>query len=336
MCKDSKPSSHRRVTLKDVARAAGVHVGTASKALSGTGAMTEDTRQRVRMAAADLGYMPDPMLGALAAYRKAIREEQYHGTLAWLLIDQHCDPVHYEAISLLKVECEPLAMQLGYRLEEFRLLGLPPGRMEGMLKARGIEGLLLPPMMRPGQKLDIDLSGFAAVAIGSSLAAPQLNRVQPYQFANIRLLVKALRLQGFRRIGFWLPKRLGDRTQGAYSAGFWLAQEDMPMSERLPICRPDDFDGTAFLEWFHTHQPDHLIGVPEPFNIWMNEAGLDPVPISFFGELPGETHGGLLLNENWPMICHSALRMLDGMLRHGDRGIPQLPRIVHLPGSLPI
>ena len=329
------PASARRVTLKDVARVAGVHVGTVSKALSGTGTIPDATRERIRTVAAELGYVPDPMLRALAAYRKSIREEQYHGTIAWLLIDQHRDPVHYEAISLLRKTCERTARHLGYRLEEFRLAGLPSGRMEEMLKARGIEGLLMPPMTRPGQRLEIDLSGFASVAIGSSLTAPLLNRVQPHQMANICQLVQELRSQGFRRIGFWLPKRLGDRAQGAYSAGFWLAQEDMPREERVPICRPDDFDGAAFLEWYHAHQPDHLIGVPGPFNDWMNEAGLTPVPISFFGELPGETHGGVLLNENWPMICLSALRMLDGMLRHGERGIPHPPRIVHLPGSLP-
>ncbi|MEA5119798.1 MAG: LacI family DNA-binding transcriptional regulator [Propionibacterium sp.] len=46
-----------RVTLKDVARAASVSIGTASDALSGRGRLSNQTRIRVAQAAADLGYV---------------------------------------------------------------------------------------------------------------------------------------------------------------------------------------------------------------------------------------------------------------------------------------
>jgi DNA-binding LacI/PurR family transcriptional regulator len=49
-----------RATIVDVARVAGVAVGTASDALNGKGRVAEATRQRISEAAASLGYMPDP------------------------------------------------------------------------------------------------------------------------------------------------------------------------------------------------------------------------------------------------------------------------------------
>ena len=46
-------------TIKDVARAAGVGVGTASRALSGIGSVSEETRNKVEEAARMLGFVPN-------------------------------------------------------------------------------------------------------------------------------------------------------------------------------------------------------------------------------------------------------------------------------------
>ena len=52
------PGAPARVTLAAVATRAGVSVGTVSKALSGTGRMRPETRERVVEAAAELGFTP--------------------------------------------------------------------------------------------------------------------------------------------------------------------------------------------------------------------------------------------------------------------------------------
>jgi LacI family transcriptional regulator len=49
----------RPATISDVARLAGVSVGTASKALNGRGSLREETRRRVRHAAEELGFQPN-------------------------------------------------------------------------------------------------------------------------------------------------------------------------------------------------------------------------------------------------------------------------------------
>lgn len=50
------PLAELNITLDDVARAAGVAVGTASKALNGRGSLRPETRERVRVEAARLGF----------------------------------------------------------------------------------------------------------------------------------------------------------------------------------------------------------------------------------------------------------------------------------------
>jgi len=59
----------RRVTIKDVAAAAGVSIGTASKALNGHGKLRAETRDRVAQAAERLGFAPNTLAQALLAGR---------------------------------------------------------------------------------------------------------------------------------------------------------------------------------------------------------------------------------------------------------------------------
>jgi LacI family transcriptional regulator len=58
-----------RATIRDVAAAAGVSIGTASKALNGQGKLRAETRERVARAAEQLGFAPNTLAKALLAGR---------------------------------------------------------------------------------------------------------------------------------------------------------------------------------------------------------------------------------------------------------------------------
>jgi DNA-binding LacI/PurR family transcriptional regulator len=62
-------SEHRRVTLQDVARVAGVNVSTVSDALKGTGRVSDATREKVRRIAAESNYIPNLAARALVTGR---------------------------------------------------------------------------------------------------------------------------------------------------------------------------------------------------------------------------------------------------------------------------
>ncbi len=57
----------QKPTLRDVAEATGVSEMTVSRALRNTGDVSDETRQRIVRAAADLGYIPNRIAGALAS-----------------------------------------------------------------------------------------------------------------------------------------------------------------------------------------------------------------------------------------------------------------------------
>jgi DNA-binding LacI/PurR family transcriptional regulator len=60
----------KRININDVAQAAGVHRSTVSRALTGSGPVSADNRERVMAAVRSLNYHPDTMAGALKSRRK--------------------------------------------------------------------------------------------------------------------------------------------------------------------------------------------------------------------------------------------------------------------------
>src|SRR5690554_1647561 len=59
----------RRITIRDVAKAAGYSKSAVSLALRNHPSLPDATKNRIREAAERLGYRPDPTLRALAHYR---------------------------------------------------------------------------------------------------------------------------------------------------------------------------------------------------------------------------------------------------------------------------
>ena len=60
-----------KVTIKDIAKEAGVSYQTVSKALRGTGSVNEDTAERIKKIAREKGYIP-----SLAARAMATKKSQ--------------------------------------------------------------------------------------------------------------------------------------------------------------------------------------------------------------------------------------------------------------------
>ena len=71
MTSPHRPRATGRVTLSDVAAAAGVSPITVSRALRGERSVAAELVEKVRAAALQLGYVPDPAARALASSRSS-------------------------------------------------------------------------------------------------------------------------------------------------------------------------------------------------------------------------------------------------------------------------
>lgn len=84
------PSTRRPATISDVAKAAGVSQMTVSKALRGTGRISDQTRRRVTEIAETMGYVPSSLAGSLSSQTSrligvlipSVSDQIYAGVLA--------------------------------------------------------------------------------------------------------------------------------------------------------------------------------------------------------------------------------------------------------------
>jgi DNA-binding LacI/PurR family transcriptional regulator len=119
----------RRVTLADVARAAGVAPSTASLAFSGSGQVSPGARERVLAAAAELGYAgPDPVARSLRSGRSGVVAVVVGERLGYAFRD----PVMVQFLDGLSEELGHLDANMLLVAGEAALPAPAPGRTAGL------------------------------------------------------------------------------------------------------------------------------------------------------------------------------------------------------------
>lgn len=328
----------KRVTLRDVARKAGVHLSTAARALRDDPRISEKTRAAVRAVARKLGYRPDPLMAAFAAYRHARRPAAYHGSLAWITNFATEAGWHSLGPDLYFSGAKARAAELGYDLQEFwlRAPGLTPKRASQILTARGVQGLLLSPQPLGHGELDLDWSAFSAVAFGYSITRPRMHLVSTTHFRSVRTLVGHLRDAGYRRIGFCTVEHMDERTDQLWSAGFQSMLSCLPGSRAIPMLIPPFVTRENFMPWYRRWKPEAIISSEtEDIKKWMEAEGLrvpkDVGLASLNLQGSGSSHSGI--NEKSHLVGRVAVDMLVGMIKRAERGVPADPLRILLEGQ---
>ena len=334
-----KPS--RRVTQQDIARAAGVNRATVSLALRSHASIPVTTRERIQKLAEKLGYQPDPMLSALAAYRHGRRPAGFHGTLAWLA---HTTPefswrsnLHFVAYH--EAACAQAEIH-GYRVEVIDLhdMGINWQRAAAVVKSRGIDGVLLCPQPYPATNLDyFPWHDFAAVTFGYTMIKPKLHMIASAQYAATFRTMQELLARGYRRIGFVFNREHDERTNHNYLAGYLTARELHDPQASLPPCIDDGHDPAhpVFWRWFDRHRPDAIIAGDRHFETLLRERKIK-APDDIGLACPGlaDTTGRMAgVCEDNHQLGRIAVDFLVSLLHRGERGIPGHPQQLLVEGS---
>lgn len=259
-------SGLRRATQADVARAAQVARSTVSLAMRNHPSIPPDTRQRIRDAAARVGYAPDPMLSALANYRTRSRSASYHGVLAWL-VNTELIPPHsrrWNEVMMFRDYYEgscKRASEHGYKVEVFDIAqrNMTAGRLARIFITRNIEGILVCPQPGPNMTLEFPFERFASVTFGYSLASPLLHTVAPTQFRAVKEIMRRLLRAGYRRIGFAHSFTTDARADNNFLAGYLVEQHLCGRGGRIPPLDEEVITAEAFRAWFDEYRPDAVI-----------------------------------------------------------------------------
>ncbi len=326
-----------RVTLKQVAARAGVHVSTAWRALKNDTYVEPAKRARIRALAKELGYAPDPMLTALSNYRRKQAPVAFQSTLAWI----NNFPVRAEGRELINIVgyhegALRHATQMGFKLEEFWLAepGMSAKRAREVLLARGIRGLVFPPQPLSGTELALDVEAFACVAIGYSLAAPRLHVVGCHQHnATLRVLRELAKL-GHERIGMVAATETLRRANHSFESPFHFFQAVQGDRARVPLFaipgrdEPRNLAGArdAFLAWYRRHRPTAIISHVGEIRGWLEADGHDvpgDVSLATLSRVFGPNWSGIDQQES--EIGRRALELLVSLFQSGERGAPATP-----------
>jgi LacI family transcriptional regulator/LacI family repressor for deo operon, udp, cdd, tsx, nupC, and nupG len=328
----------RRVTQLDVARQAGVHRATVSMVFRGHPNIPATTRDRILKIAADLGYEPDPMLSALAAYRSRHRPSTFHGTLAWLVnsafgYDWRQRPHFRDYHEGAKVR----AQRHGYRMEVFDLNqpGLSPARAASILRARSITGVLLCPQPRPATTFDFPWENFSAVTFGYTLSNPRLHTVAATQYRAMIQTVREVRRLGYRRLALALHDEHDLRTDHNYLAGFLVAEHLAGgVVAGIPVLGASYDETEPVREWLERHRPDAVITGNYQFLDVLKRLGRR-VPRDLgvaCPVLPTDDTRLAGMVENNERIGAVAVDYLVAMIQRGERGVPASAERIHVEG----
>lgn len=332
----------KRVTLQDVAEAAGVSRMSVSLALRNHPKLPEATRLRIQVIAEQMTYRPDPALSALVAYRHEAGGGRTVETLAWITNwpTQNGWREASEVYVDYFVGARQRAAELGYGLEHFWLgaEGMSRSRFEGMLEARRIRGLIVAPQPDSQTEIALRWEKYAGVKIGYTTRFPALHLVAAADYPAMITILEELRKRGYRRIGIVLNEATNARAGHHWLGAFLSDQYRFPAEVSLPPLLMPGPRKHQFQAWRTTWNPDVLITTHrlyEQVAEWCKEIGLripEDIGVAIVSnvKLGGDLSGIYGYPER---IGAKAVDVLSGMLHLNERGLPQCLSRVLIDGT---
>jgi LacI family transcriptional regulator len=332
--------SAERIPLRLIAEKANVSRMTVSRALRDSPAVSRATRQRIQKIAQRLGYRPDPGLTRLLEAIRFRKQNRQPNVLAYLTAyDQRggwrrhpTQRICFEGASRRAAEC-------GYRLEEFWVMepGMTDLRLSQIIRARGIEGVIIAPLPAPRLVLQkFCWEWFSAVEVGYSLALPALHRVCSHQFQSVMLLAEKLHAAGYQRIGLAMSRQHDERVHHHWRAGHLAAHSLWGVGDgrHLMFLSPD-WSRDTFQQWLKRCRPDAIITIGPSVGEWLAELdwrvprdlGLANVDVAL--DAPGVTG----IDQSPQLIGSAAIDLLLSLIQHHERGVPAVPRVTKVQGT---
>jgi hypothetical protein len=155
------------------------------------------------------------------------------------------------------------ATELGYRVEEFALAHLQanPARLIEILRARGINGIVVAPLPGATRTLALDITGFVTVGMGLSVSVPAIRRVSADIFQVGRLAAHRCADLGYQRIGFAASAEMTSRLEHRMFAGYRQGLWDRGLVESVaPLLAPPTGGFSSHLPtWCRKAKPDVVL-----------------------------------------------------------------------------
>jgi DNA-binding LacI/PurR family transcriptional regulator len=331
--------SEKHVRIKDIADRLGLSMMSVSVALRGMPGVSEKTRKAVKACAAKLGYRPDPALSALADYRRRVRPVTSFAQLAFVTDYPVKDDPFWEYTNRFLHGAQRRGLEYGYDVVPFWLRegGMTRKQASSVLFNRGIKGLLIAPLpVEDGHLDDLTWKYFAAVAVGPSLASPQLDHAVFDHHHATQMVLRKLDERGYRRIGFVFLQRRSRRVHHA-PLDAYLGFQYRAGAGGPPPLLPEEFSAEKFWRWFDEHRPDVIVtDAPQEVPRMLELRGLKTprdVGLVCFSSQPDENPEVAAVIQDFQAIGAAAVDRLHTNLLRNVYGPPEHPHGSHIRGD---
>jgi LacI family transcriptional regulator len=321
------------VRLKDVARASGVSVPTASLALRGMAVVAEATRARVRAEADRLGYIPDPTLASLASKRfRAPHRKAIIAYVGFRVPGAAGYATERESFGRVR----PYGLSRGFGMVYLDAQDLLKERKPGeRLRRMGVEGLILASYLGEMRLPELEWDRFSVVCTTLPIERHAFPLIAADAFEAVMVAWRRMRALGYRRIGLATPRHeltIRDDVQRAAAAR--ACMEETEAESRIPVlCDAGMEDRAAFETWFTRHRPEAVLGFQDGQRWWLHDLGVRVPEDCAFACLhresgygassPGAPAGMQYMHDE---VVQVATETVAEMIQHRQRGHVMHPR----------
>lgn len=228
------------------------------------------------------------------------------------------------------------AEALGYGLEQFWTAerGMTDRRLSQVMKARGIVGVLLSPVMHEAEvTLDLEWDCFAPAVIGSARWNPELHHAGHHHYLAMRMALERLASAGCRRPMAILETDVNERARRAWEAAFAVFHPSRAAAaELLWIGLPGDRRTLA--RRIKSSRPDALVVSAHALleQLRATDVAVAPeLPIINLHWVPTAPEiGGV--DQSYDMVAANAVDLVVSQLNSNETGVPPWPRMLLFPG----
>lgn len=322
-------------TLAAIAAAVGVSVMTVSKVLRGQGRISQAVRERVRAEAERQGYRPNPHAVGLA---KAKQRGGGRGTLALLVGHRDANPLtanpphplHYHYPRMV-AGARARAEELGYGLDMLWVHepGMRGKRLEAILGARGIDGLVLL-SMHP-REIEIDWARYACAGFGRSDAVAF---AFVDFFSTTRLAYLKTHEAGYRRVGLVIDTTHDRLSEGRCVGACAATQPMCPGAEWVKplVLAPQTLNPEVLESWTAKERPDAILFFRNRVPELLRDAGSREVALVDLDlRVDDGAHAGIWMPHD--RIGALGVDMVNEQLQRGERGLNADAPARWLPGE---
>lgn len=325
--------------MRDIAAEVGCHYTTVALALKDSPKVAAETKRAVQEKAAEMGYRPDPYLSALNAYRRRNGDNVFKATIAWL--DNHPEKegsLAWPGFREFLEGAKDRARRFGYEIDYFWMHEprMTNKRLVSILRARNIQGLILPPQPNDVTHFEFDWKHFCAVALGFTIQTPKLPIVSNYHYRSILKILEELENLGYKRIGLDVLERMDERLCRAVTGAYLTRDLRLQEEDRVPILmeKGDYHNPDLIKQWIDEHKPEVVISNNDHLHISLSKKGYkipEEIGVVYINvEKDSEISG---IYQNCFKIGQAAVDLLDGMLRRSELGLQEVPPIHLIEGE---